>query len=644
MKWIIRIIGLVVVLAVVMVLGLLMLPAERIAKIATDQLRIATGREVAIKGDVAMTFWPVLGVRAADLEVGNAEWAESGPMFTAASAAIGVNAAALLRGDIIITNIEAISPTIRLEQRKDGRASWQFTDASGEAQIETQTSPDRATKPITIQALTVSDATLIYDAEGSDLVSYAGVDLTLDWPEANGAAVIAAALIPAKDRVTVDATIQNFAAFLAGELQGVEAKLQTNAGSAALNGRAALAGAVDGAVTLKTANTSAFLAQLGVPGVAFPKGLGQSLNIQTQLTLTPERKMALRDLVADLGGNTLRGGADLTLNGTPQVNAELRAGALDLRALMGADDATGGSAASAAGWSKARIDASGLAAFNGNIGLQADSIDLGALKLGATTTRLTNDRSWMVFELRQVAAYGGNFAGEFVLNNRNGLSVGGKLNASGVQMQPLLVDLAGLTRFKGQGDAQVSFLSSGANVDAIMRALKGNGGVKVGRGSIEGIDLDALMGSFDVKGGTTVFDSLGANFAITNGVLRNDDLAMLLPNFTTTGAGQIDLGGQTLDYTVTPKALRVNGERGLAVPVKISGPWAAPKIRPDLKAAIDLNFAAEKARAEEKVKQKVEEKLAKELGITREEGQSVEDAVKDKVEDKLKRNLLKIFE
>jgi AsmA protein len=246
----------------------------------------------------------------------------------------------------------------------------------------------------------------------------------------------------------------------------------------------------------------------------------------------------------------------------------------------------------------------------------------------------------MVFEMREVAAYGGRLTGQFVANNRSGLSVGGAVQALGVQMNPMLSDLAGLTRFSGQGDAEVSFLGVGQNVDAIMRSLSGKGAVKVGRGTIEGIDLDALLGSFDVKGGTTVFDSLGAKFTMDGGVLRNDDLLLLLPNFNATGAGQVNLGAQTLDYTVTPKALRVNGDRGLAVPVRISGPWADPSIRPDLKAAVDLNFAEEKAKIEDQVKQK----LAEELNLSPQGGQSIEDAVKDKVEDKLKKRLLKILE
>lgn len=642
MKWIIRLIGVVLLIVVVAVGSLFLLPADRIARIAADQLRNLTGRDVKITGDVGITFWPVLGVSADGLEVGNASWAKDGAMLSAANAAIGVDAWSLIRGEIKITNIEAQSPTIRLEHRKDGRASWQFTDGGGAAQIEaTPAAPASTLRPLTIQRLNITDATLIYDAEGADLVRYEGVDLSLDWPERAGDAVINAALRPAGERVAVQADISRFDQFLNGDVRPVTARLDTKGGGFTLNGRAGLNGAVAGDLVLKSPDTARFLASLGAGTVALPKGLGRSADVRLQLTLTPDRRLALREMTADLGGNTLRGAADITLNGTPNINAQLTTGVLNLAGLAGSGDATGAAATSAqAGWSTSRIDASGLSGFNGEIALRAEGVELGRLTLGPTRVLLRNDKARMVAELREINAYGGVVSGEFVVNNRSGLSVGGTLAARGIQMQPLLDQAAGLSRFKGTGDADLSFLGAGQSIDAIMRSLNGNGAVNVGRGSIEGIDLAALMGNFDVKGGTTVFDSLAATFTMNQGVLNNGDLVMLLPNFTATGTGKVGIGAQTIDYTVTPKVLRVNKDRGLAIPVRIVGPWASPQIKPDLQAAIDLNFAAEKAKAQ----QKLEDKLQKELGVTREDGQSVEDAVKDRVEDKLKRELFKIFD
>jgi AsmA protein len=221
LRWINRIVGILLLLIVIAVASLFLLPADRIAKVAADQIRTATGRNVDISGDVSMTLWPVLGVSADGLEVGNADWAEKGPMLQASDASIGIDLAALLTGEIRITNIEATSPTIRLQSLADGRANWQFTDSEGAASIETTTEPDQAPGAFSIQKLSVKDATLIYDAEGSDLVSYAGVDLALDWPERLGPADINAVLRPSGVPVSLVARIEQFASFLAGDVQGV---------------------------------------------------------------------------------------------------------------------------------------------------------------------------------------------------------------------------------------------------------------------------------------------------------------------------------------------------------------------------------------------------------------------------------------
>ncbi|WP_298914785.1 AsmA family protein [uncultured Roseobacter sp.] len=640
MKWVFRLIGLLVVIVVVAVVSLFFLPAERVARIATEQLRNFTGREVSITGDVALTFYPVLGVRAGGLEVGNADWSEQGPMLQAANAAIGVDALGLLRGEIRITNIEAESPTIRLEQRQDGRASWQFTDSSGEAQIATETAPERASHPISIERLRVTDARLIYDAEGSDLVSYEGVDLTLDWPERLGAAEITAVLRPTAQPVMVGAVIDGFAGFITGETQTFTASVTTAAGSVSFGGRASTAGAVAGALTLKTDTTKAFLEALGLPGVDLPSNLGRVINMTTDLTLTPDRKLSLRDLKVDLGDNSLTGAADIELNGVPIINAQLDAGALDLKqdtaepsGGSGGGSSAGGSASS--GWSTEPIDASGLAAFNGEIALSAQSIDLGQFQLGQTRTILRNDRARMVFELREVQAYGGDVTGEFVINNRSGLSVGGNLGARAIQMQPLLSDAAGLNRLTGQGDAKLSFLGSGSSVDAIMRSLSGDGSLAIGKGTIQGIDLDRLMRSGDVGAGTTVFDSLTGTWAIASGVLNNKDLLLQLKNYRATGAGNIGLAAQNMDYTVTPIALRANSGQGISIPVRFVGPWSDISIRPDLEAAFEAELDAKK----DELKDKAKEKLNQKLGVSAQPGQSAEDAVKDKVKDKLLRKL-----
>ena len=79
-----------------------------------------------------------------------------------------------------------------------------------------------------------------------------------------------------------------------------------------------------------------------------------------------------------------------------------------------------------------------------------------------------------MFGLRELNGYGGLVTGEFVANNRNGLSVAGDMVAKGIDMKALLTDAAGITRFSSKGTAKLKFLGTGQSVDAIMKSLDGS--------------------------------------------------------------------------------------------------------------------------------------------------------------------------
>ena len=81
---------------------------------------------------------------------------------------------------------------------------------------------------------------------------------------------------------------------------------------------------------------------------------------------------------------------------------------------------------------------------------------------------------------------------------------------------------------------------------------------------------------------------------ITDGIMRNDDLFAELPFMQITGKGQVDLAAATVDYNMTarilerPEFLRDATAAELdeltkaVIPLKITGPLAAPSVRPDL--------------------------------------------------------------
>ncbi|SLN26829.1 putative assembly protein [Roseovarius gaetbuli] len=655
MRWVFRLIGLLIVIVVVIVGSLFLLPGDRIARIAADQITSATGRKVTMQGDTKISFYPVLGVSTGVVEVANAEWSDAGPMLRADSLKIGVEPNALFGGDIRITGLEMVNPEIQLERAANGRVNWELgvegVAPSGQSGGSSGAPAQSKRLALTLDRALITGASLKYTDHGTgEVQDFRNMDFELRWPSYDGTATFEATLRPAGEAVRISGQLEQVGQFIDGAVTGVAAKLTSPGGSLGFAGRAGLQPQLEGRLDVDIASTPGFMAGLGLGAVDVPKGFGRSIKGSSQITLTDDMRLSLRDLALALGGNQIAGGADIMLGETvPRINAQLNAGALDLSSLAGADSNGGGGGSGSgggggdSGWSKAAIDASALALANGEVALVADSVNLGDLKLGKTRTLMTLDRSRAVFGLRELRAYDGLITGEFVVNNRSGLSVGGNMNVSGINLETFLADAIDVSRFSARGDSTLSFLGSGRSVHAIMNSLSGKGSVKTGRGVISGFDLDRLMRSGDMTGGTTVFDEMSASFTMDKGNLFNSDLLMNLPLAKATGKGRVGLGARDIDYLFTPVLLEGENSRGLAIPVRIRGPWANPRITPDLEKALDLNLKEERKKLETKAKEELNRAVEKKLRVTPEEGQSVEDAVKDKLEERAKRELRKLF-
>ena len=126
-------IGAIVVFILILGAGLFLVPGERIARVAAEELSRRTGREVTVAGDARLSLWPQLGVTVGALQIANAGWSDNGPLFQARSVTIGVDAAALLKKDIRIRTLRADGPEILLERNADGTGNWEIERPAGSA-------------------------------------------------------------------------------------------------------------------------------------------------------------------------------------------------------------------------------------------------------------------------------------------------------------------------------------------------------------------------------------------------------------------------------------------------------------------------------------------------------------------------------
>lgn len=649
MRWILRSVFALIVLAVLATGALFLIPAEKIAGLVVGKFNSLTGRELVIEGSIRPTIWPVLGVKTGKVSISNAEWSDEGPMFQAEALEIAVDMAALIGGEAKITAVEAVSPVLILERARDGRENWVFGGQSGGS-----VTPDTpgVGKPFTLDKAVLSGGRLIFaDHKSGTRLELSDIALKTSIPDFEGEVRIDLSAVKSGQAFDLDLTLGAFRDFLDGKQGPVTAKFHAGRAEGKFSGQAGWNPmAAKGDLVADLGNLAEISALAGTDAPSLPKGLGAGgVTVKGALTLADAGSVHLRSGTLRLDETVLAVDADLTPGAErPKLVAKIVAGALDLAAMTGGAGGGAGGGMQAEGWPKDKIDASALGLLDAEVSLKADGLNLGVAKLGASAVKVTIDRARAVFDLAKITAYGGVISGQFVVNARKGLSLGGDLGFSGLALQPLMADFAGYERLVGRGDVQLKFLASGNTVAALMQGMNGSGTLALGKGEILGLDIGGMLRTLDTgfvgKGQKTIFDSLTASFAIKDGVLQNDDLVMAAPFATVKGQGKLGLGARTINYRLRAEAELA--DQTLTAPILIKGPWADPKISLDLeslaKEKLNLEKAKLEAMAKEKAKAleadakaKAKAKLKDKLGVEQAEGESLENAVKRRGEEAL---------
>jgi len=191
--------------------------------------------------------------------------------------------------------------------------------------------------------------------------------------------------------------------------------------------------------------------------------------------------------------------------------------------------------------------------------------------------------------VRSANLYGGSMSGTATAD-ADGNRFHVKDVAQGVSIGPLLRDAAQKDLLEGRGNVTLDVQTAGATVPALKKALAGTARVQLKDGAIKGYNLadtarnvKSAVGLQSAKPDPTQktdFSEMSASFNIKNGVARNDDLTAQSPFLRLGGAGNIDIGNNTLDYTAKATLVatskgqggRAAGDvAGVTIPVKLSG-------------------------------------------------------------------------
>lgn len=210
----------------------------------------------------------------------------------------------------------------------------------------------------------------------------------------------------------------------------------------------------------------------------------------------------------------------------------------------------------------------------------------------------------------------------------NGNHVGVNAGLKGISLGPLLKDQMGKEILDGHGEVKLNVSTAGPTVGALRRALDGTASLALRDGAVHGINIAQKLRDIKstLSGGSapaqaadaaekTDFSELTGSFVIRKGVATNNDLLAKSPLLRLTGAGTVDIGASTLDYTVKATVVgTLAGQggsdlsqlNGVTLPVHLTGPWAAMSYQLDWSA---VATQAVKTKAADKLKSLLGDKL-----------------------------------
>jgi AsmA protein len=311
----------------------------------------------------------------------------------------------------------------------------------------------------------------------------------------------------------------------------------------------------------------------------------------------------INGLSGTLGDGAFNGWASADLSSKPLVKLDL-----DFQRLDVAGSAKSGASPSQP-WSNATIDLTGLNYVDAQIRVSAAEINIGEAHFAPAAIDGALAGGVLKARFANLGAYGGQASGDLIVDaSAASPTYTLRCDLAGVRALPLLRSAANFDKLDARLQAKMALRSAGNSQRAIMSNLDGTVFAVFQDGAIRRLNVAQMIRSLtsgtlsgwqEGKEQTTDLTQLGASFRVEKGQATTNDLNLVGPLVKMTGAGTVDLGAQTLAFRVEPKLVmttegqgRTSDPVGLGIPVVIDGPWAEPRIYPDMAGILDNPDAA----------------------------------------------------
>ncbi len=558
-------------------------------------LERATGRDVAITGEVGVSFYPLLGLRAENVALANAPGGRAAALASVDAVSLGVEIRPLLSREIVVRDLILVRPQIALEVDTQGRPNWALTP-EGPAQTNAPTPdapaapPDQQPQALKLEDIALRDGEISYfDARRNTGWRVSSVNVRTAVRSLGEPVIVDGDLLYGGQKIELQLVANLPRAVLAGRPTTLAARISSELLTGSFDGEIATAtGVFSGQVSAQGPSLRRALAWLLAP---IDAGYGLEAFSVNGLLRTAPRAITFEN--ASFSIDEVRGRGDFTLTalrGHPYVSGRLEVFDLDLNpylaaATRAAEDNDGIAGAASApsravdvgvAPSEAPFDFAGLKALNADIELTTGPLKFQRMRAERAQLALVLNDGFLAATLHRLEFYGGGGRGRIELDARtNDVRFAQELILEGVDAKGFMTDAFGFANLEGRAEGYINVTTRGRSQTAFIRELDGRASLEVRSGALRGIDLGgvattirrAMNDQLIAESAVTELDGMSATFAIANGVMASETLSFNTPDLRLRGIGVIDLVQRALDLRVAPQ------DAMLAIPFRARGPW-----------------------------------------------------------------------
>lgn len=571
----------------------------------------ATGRELAIEGDLSLSVFPWVAVEVGRTRLANAQGFGPEPFATFERAELSVRLLPLiLRRELAVGTAALDSLVLNLEVAENGATNWDDLAAAGEEPAAPEDEEAGATR-LDIAGVEVENATIHYsDAQAGSTYAVNGLslntgriaggtpfdfeaefDFTANPGELGGHLALAGTATI--DEELASFALENFEAN--GQLTGIAeqpAELALSAPAIAIdtNEERVAAGTVE--LTFLDVRASAEIEPFSYAGTPQPKaslrvepfslkGLLQALGSEPPVTADPaaltrvafnaeaavgEEAIALSSLALQLDDTTLNGNLSWPMTEEGVIRFDLAADSIDVDRYM----APGGTPSEAAGESNTdqiEIPVEMIRAFQAIGSAKLERATLTGMEFRNLEAGVNNVGGKLRLHPLRAELFEGTYEGDVRIDASGRVpSISVDEKVEGVSLTPLALAMFEQENISGTIAGSFQLSGRGANVGEIRSDLDGKMTFQLADGAWEGTDvwyqLRAARALFrkepppERQGPPrTEFSSVVATGTVEDGLFRNDDLLAELPFLQLTGKGNVDLVQGTVDYRLQARVL-----------------------------------------------------------------------------------------